>query len=177
MNWWRHRFSQNMNKKLSRFLPCAVRAEILTFFCSYCWRNYDFINSFWNLLTFRLHMAPFLTHFQMGLCIFIGFSDLFEIYTKDVVINTDNIISEPSEVMPKLFKIVIRACLERLKGRYFFCLKWYSQIHDLCYFVNNLNSTVTQLKTQLNKWANNCHTCHSKCLLAYHITQTIDAQI
>ena len=30
-----------------------MRAEILTFFCSYFGRNDDFINSFWNLLTFR----------------------------------------------------------------------------------------------------------------------------
>jgi hypothetical protein len=28
------------------------RAEILTIFCSYFRRNVDFINSFWNLLTF-----------------------------------------------------------------------------------------------------------------------------
>ena len=37
-------------------LYCTVphyRAEILTIFCSYFGRNDDFINSFWNLLTFR----------------------------------------------------------------------------------------------------------------------------
>ena len=52
MNLWSHRFSQNMNKKLSRFLPSLHRAEILTIFCSYFGRNDDSINSFWNCLTF-----------------------------------------------------------------------------------------------------------------------------
>ena len=52
VNIWSHRFSQNTNKKLSGFLPCVVRAEILTVFCSYFVRNDDFINSFWNQLTF-----------------------------------------------------------------------------------------------------------------------------
>jgi hypothetical protein len=37
---------------LSGFLPCVVRAEILTIFCSYFGRNDDFIDSFWNWLTF-----------------------------------------------------------------------------------------------------------------------------
>ena len=54
MNLWSHRFSQNMNKKLTGFLPCVVRAEILTMFCSYFGRNDDFINPFWNWLTFRV---------------------------------------------------------------------------------------------------------------------------
>ena len=52
MNLWSHRFSQNTNEKLSGFLPCVVRAEILTIFCSYFGRNDDLINSFWNCLTF-----------------------------------------------------------------------------------------------------------------------------
>ena len=55
MNWWSHRFSQNMNQKLQRFLPCSVaqyRAEILTIFGSYFGRNDDFINSFCNFPTF-----------------------------------------------------------------------------------------------------------------------------
>ena len=51
MNLWIHRFSQNTNEKLSGFLTCEVRAEILTFFFSYFGRNDDFINSIWNLLT------------------------------------------------------------------------------------------------------------------------------
>ena len=55
MNLWSHRFSQNTNKKLSEFLPCVVRAEILSFFCSYFGRNDDFINSFWNCLTFTMY--------------------------------------------------------------------------------------------------------------------------
>ena len=53
MNLWSHRFSQNTNEKLSRFLPSLHRAEILTIFCSYFGRNDDFINSFWNWLTFN----------------------------------------------------------------------------------------------------------------------------
>ena len=53
MNLWSHCFSQNMNEKLSGFLPCIVRAEILAIFCSYFGRNDDFINSFWNCLTFK----------------------------------------------------------------------------------------------------------------------------
>ena len=44
MNLWSHRFSLNTSKKLSRFLPCVVRAEILTIFCLYFVRNDDFIN-------------------------------------------------------------------------------------------------------------------------------------
>ena len=53
MNLWSYRFSQNTKKKLSRFLPSLQRGEILTVFCSYFGRNNDFINSFWNRLTFR----------------------------------------------------------------------------------------------------------------------------
>ena len=52
MNLWNHCFSQNTNKKLSGFLPCVMRAEILTIYCSYFGRNDDFIYLFWNLLTF-----------------------------------------------------------------------------------------------------------------------------
>ena len=48
MNLWSHRFSQNTNDKLSRFLPSLHRAEILTIFCSYLGRNDDFINSLYN---------------------------------------------------------------------------------------------------------------------------------
>ena len=51
MNLWSHRFSQKTNK---RFLPSLHRAEILTIFRSYFERNYDFINSFWNCLSFKL---------------------------------------------------------------------------------------------------------------------------
>ena len=55
MSLWSHCFSQNMNRKLQGFLPCTVphySAEILTLFGSYFGRNDDFIDSFWNLLTF-----------------------------------------------------------------------------------------------------------------------------
>ena len=38
--------------ELSRILPSLHRAEILTIFCLYFWRNNDLINSFWNCLTF-----------------------------------------------------------------------------------------------------------------------------
>ena len=34
-------------------LTTQARVEILTIFCSYLERNDDFINSFWNCLTFR----------------------------------------------------------------------------------------------------------------------------
>ena len=52
MDLQRHHFSQNTNEKLSGFLPCIVRAEVFTIFCSYFRRNDDFINWFWNWLTF-----------------------------------------------------------------------------------------------------------------------------
>ena len=61
MNLWSHRFSQNVNKKLSGFLHSHYRAEILTIFGSHFGRNDDFINSFWNLLTFstrQLSVVP-----------------------------------------------------------------------------------------------------------------------
>ena len=53
MNLYCQHFSQNTNKKLSEFLPSLHRAEILTIFCSWFGRNYDFINSFWKYLNFR----------------------------------------------------------------------------------------------------------------------------
>ena len=39
MNLWSHRFSQNTDKKLSKFLPSLHRAEILTIFHSNFGRN------------------------------------------------------------------------------------------------------------------------------------------
>ena len=45
-------FLPKYEQKLSGFLPCVVRAEILTIFHSYFGRNDDFRNSFRNLLTF-----------------------------------------------------------------------------------------------------------------------------
>ena len=56
MDLWSHCFSQNMDQKMQGFLPCCVaqyRAEIITIFSSYFGRNDNFINSFWNLLTFK----------------------------------------------------------------------------------------------------------------------------
>ena len=53
LNLWSHRFSQMRTKKMSGFLPCVVRAEILTIFCSYFGRNDVFINSFGNYLTIK----------------------------------------------------------------------------------------------------------------------------
>ena len=50
-------------KKLSGFLPCVVRAEVLTIFCSYFGRNDDFMNSFGNLLTFSGHLCSLSTVF------------------------------------------------------------------------------------------------------------------
>ena len=55
MNLWSHGFSQRMNQKLLRFLPCSVaqyKAKILTIFGSYFGRNDDLFHSFWNSLTF-----------------------------------------------------------------------------------------------------------------------------
>ena len=76
MNLWSHCFSKkNMNAKLSWFLPCSVRAEILTIFCSYFGRNDDFINSFWSLLTFRgclwpsSHVRGILTILALNKCL------------------------------------------------------------------------------------------------------------
>ena len=69
MNLWSHRFSQNLNKKSSWF-DVVCRAEILIIFRSYFGRNNDFINSFWNLLTF-LSRA-----FDLDSCnFFCGFSN------------------------------------------------------------------------------------------------------
>ena len=56
MNLWSHRVSQNTNKKLSTFLPSLHRAEILTIFCSYFGKNDDFMNPFWNYLTFSIQL-------------------------------------------------------------------------------------------------------------------------
>ena len=39
--------------KVLKVLSSLPSAEILTIFCSYFGRNDDFINSFWNCLTFR----------------------------------------------------------------------------------------------------------------------------
>ena len=50
MNLWSHRFFQNTKEN------SLHRAEILTIFRLYFGRNDDFINSFWNCLTFnRFH--------------------------------------------------------------------------------------------------------------------------
>ena len=49
-------FLHDINQKLQGFLPCSVaqyRAEIVAIFGSYFGRNDNFINSFWNLLTFK----------------------------------------------------------------------------------------------------------------------------
>ena len=46
-------FLPKYEQKLSRFLPWVLKAEILTIFGSYFGRNDDFLNSFWNSLTFN----------------------------------------------------------------------------------------------------------------------------
>ena len=48
MNLWSHRFFQNMNEKLSGFLPCSVRAEVLTIFWEKRWLH-KFILKFTDL--------------------------------------------------------------------------------------------------------------------------------
>ena len=68
MNLWIHHFSQNTNKKLSRFLPSLHRTEILTIFGSYFGRNHDFINSFWNCLTFIFYSISEDGSWSMGHC-------------------------------------------------------------------------------------------------------------
>ena len=75
MNLWSHRFSQNTNKKLSRFLLSLHRAEILTIFHSYFERNNDvIINLFWNLLTTHESICVFSfflpekVHFRKSVC-------------------------------------------------------------------------------------------------------------
>ena len=40
------------SKKSSKFLPSVHRVEILAIFCLYLGRKDDFINLFWNILTF-----------------------------------------------------------------------------------------------------------------------------
>ena len=62
MNVWSHPFSQNMNKKLSRLPPSLHTTEILTNFSLYFGRTDDFINSFWNCLTFRIRQILILMH-------------------------------------------------------------------------------------------------------------------
>ena len=55
-------FLPKYKQKLSGFLPFVVKAEIWTIFGSYFGRNDDFINSFWNCLTFRMNKYEIL-HF------------------------------------------------------------------------------------------------------------------
>ena len=86
MKLWSHHFSQTMKKKLSRFLPCSVRAEILTIFRLYFWRNDDFWNSFWNLLTFNFERSVK----QKGrLCVASNPHDFREEGEKEEIINLD----------------------------------------------------------------------------------------
>ena len=50
-------FLPKYEPNIVRILPCTMphyRAEILKIFGSYFGSNYDFINSFWNLLTFKM---------------------------------------------------------------------------------------------------------------------------
>ena len=70
-----HRFSQNTNKKLSRFLPSLNRAEILTIFRSYYGRNDDFLNWFWNCLTFSIGQNHEEDFFK--LCVLLRKSELY----------------------------------------------------------------------------------------------------
>ena len=72
MNLWSQRFSQNTNKKLSRFLPSLHRAEILTIFRLYFGRNDDFINSFWNCLTFSIYNPAVVIRTYVGILVCIN---------------------------------------------------------------------------------------------------------
>ena len=92
MNLWSHRFSQNLNKKLSRFLPSLHRAEILTIFCSYFGRNDDFINSLWNCLTFTFYMISF---YARKLVIFVFLSSCLLAKTNFIGIALGNNLHGP----------------------------------------------------------------------------------
>ena len=86
MNSWSHCFFQNMNQIIKGILPCTephYRAEILTIFGSYFGRNYDFINSFWNLLTF-ISVSNFI--FKISLWRIWRMSKLNMLYQYDWVI-------------------------------------------------------------------------------------------
>ena len=65
MNLWSYCFSQNTNKKLSRFLPSLHRAEILTFFHSYFGSNDGLINSLLTKYNYRpfCDWLKFLCHY------------------------------------------------------------------------------------------------------------------
>ena len=92
MSLWSHGFSQNVNKKLSEFLPGVVRAEILTFFCSYFGRNDDFINSLWNCLTFTFYMISF---YARKLVIFVFLSSCLLAKTNFIGIALGNNLHGP----------------------------------------------------------------------------------
>ena len=88
------------------------RSEILTIFCSYFGRNDDFINSFWNLLTFtsRKHWTADLKILILKRSSFIyKFSQI-----KNVVPTTNSTYENTRELMPKWNKKVkkkeIEAC-------------------------------------------------------------------
>ena len=75
MNLWSHRFSQNTNKNLLRFLPSLHdRVKILTIFPSYFGRNDNFIKSSWNCLTFIYFQKKLFAPFE-----FLEFSMSFRI--------------------------------------------------------------------------------------------------
>ena len=55
MNLWSHGFPKIWTKNCKDFCPVVwqYRAKILAIFGSYFGKNDDFINSFWNLLTYK----------------------------------------------------------------------------------------------------------------------------
>ena len=61
MNWWNHSFSQNKYEKLSGFLPCVVRAEILTIFCSYVFWEKWWLHKFILKITDLYLLQTFVT--------------------------------------------------------------------------------------------------------------------
>ena len=61
MNWWNHSFSQNKYEKLSEFLPCVVRAEILTIFCSYVFWEKWWLHKFILKITDLYLLQTFVT--------------------------------------------------------------------------------------------------------------------
>ena len=75
MNWWGHRFFQNTNLKLQRFLPYPLINFQGRHFC-YFWlrfgRNDDLIHSFWIQLTFSAFVKLLNTRYLLFLAMCFG---------------------------------------------------------------------------------------------------------
>ena len=103
MNLWSHCFSQNTDKKLSGFLPCVEGAEILTIFCSYFWRNDDFLNSFWNSLTFNKDMLLCIKFLSLWGCYYLRCATAHDFTVLSSVIDTNKYVNSSSKNLIFLF--------------------------------------------------------------------------